>query len=309
MGTDFESVPNIIYKVLFPDLNMLNTIKKCLPLFKLRISSFITLSVVAGMISIFPFNAALCFQDENAAIRESEKAIGRRIGDYTLIDQDGKNFRLKEMPGKPLVISFIYTSCGHICPTITMNLRKAIKEAGKDFGEKFNAITIGFDVEHDTSQRMKEYGGNFTDDFKNWRFATSDRETIERLAKDIGFYYKKTDEGFDHLNLVTIVDKNWKIYKQVYGMDFKPQEILQPIYQSLSPQGAPAPEPSGIIGKLFLFCYKYDPATGTYKLDYAMLMTLAMGPIFFFITVLLIAYLFFGDKIKRIVFKKSPQPR
>lgn len=256
---------------------------------------------------IFSCKAALASQDDVVAVKEAEKAIGRQIKDYILIDQDGNHFKLKEMLGKPLVISFIYTSCGHICPTITMNLKKAIMEAGKDFGVKFNAITVGFDVENDTPQRMKEYGSNFTDDFKNWKFATSDKETIDRLAKDIGFYYRKIDGGFDHLNLVTIIEKHGKVYKQVYGMEFKPQDVLQPMYQSLSPEkGAPVPEPSGIIGKLFLFCYKYDPATGTYKLDYAMLMTLVMGPIFFVITALLIVYLFWGSEIKKMLFKKHP---
>jgi len=144
-------------------------------------------------------------QDDKAAIAEPEKAVGRYIGDYMLVNQAGKSFRLKEFfTGKPLVMSFIYTSCGHICPTITMNLKKAIKEAGMDFGAKFNAITIGFDVENDTPKRMKEYGSNFTDDFKGWIFAAGKKDTIDRLAKDVGFYYKKADGGFDHLNLVNL---------------------------------------------------------------------------------------------------------
>lgn len=219
--------------------------------------------------------ASLSSQEEQAAFDLSNNAIGKEIGDYPLIYQDGKRFNLKEFAsGKPFVISLIYTNCGHICPTITMNLKNAIKEAGKDFGAKFNAITIGFDAENDTPQRMRKYGENFTDNFKNWKFAAADKETIEKLTKDLGFYYKKTDGGFDHLNVVSIIDANGMIYRHVYGIDFKPGDILGPVYQAETGtdykkfSGA---EGVGIIDRLVLFCYKYDEKTGQYKLDYPFL--------------------------------------
>lgn len=244
-------------------------------------------------------HASLSSQEEQAAFNLSNNAIGKAIGDYSLIDQDGKRFKLKEFAsGKPFVISLIYTSCGHICPAITMNLKNAVKEAGKDFGAKFNAITIGFDVENDTSQRMKEYGGNFTDNFKHWKFAVADKETIEKLTKALGFYYKKTDGGFDHLNVVTIIDANGMIYRHVYGIDFKPEEILSPVYQA----GAGKPYyakssghgDKGIIERIVLFCYKYDEKTGQYKLDYPFL----IGTMLEAITITAIILFVWGGNIK-----------
>lgn len=240
--------------------------------------------------------------DKQDALITANNAIGRYIGDYTLTDQDGKDFRLKKFAGKPLVISFIYRSCGNICPTITMNLENTIKEAGKDFGVKFNAITISLDADNDTPQRMKEYGSNFTNDFKSWRFATADKDTIDRLAKDIGFYYKKIDGGFDHLNLTTIVDKDGKIYKQVYGMDFEPHEILQPIYQALSEKGTPSKQSLSIIDRIKLFCSIYDEGTGTYKADYTSLMALMLGIIIHGVFVLLMIYIFCGRHTKKAGF-------
>src|SRR3989337_525646 len=262
---------------------------------------FLTLTLTLPSYS----QASLSPEEEDNALKLSNNAIGKKIGDYSLTDQDSKVFKLKEFAGnKPIVISLIYTSCGHICPAITANLKNAIQEADKDFGTKFNAITIGFDVENDTPQRMKEYGGNFTKDFKNWRFATGDRETIDTLAKDLGFYYKKTDGGFDHLNAVSIVDAKGRIYKQVYGIDFKPEEILKPVNEAINPDTASTRiaenKTSGILDRIILFCYKYDKATGTYKLDYGMLMTMIMAPIFFIsVTTVFIAYLFLSKDIKK----------
>ena len=57
---------------------------------------------------------------------------------------------------------------------------------------------------------------------------------------------------------------------------------------------------SGILDRIILFCYKYDKATGTYKLDYGMLMTMIMAPIFFIsVTTVFIAYLFLSKDIKK----------
>lgn len=249
-------------------------------------------------------HASLSSQEEQAAFNLSNSAIGKEIGDYTLIDQDGNSFKLEEFVGKPFVISLIYTSCGHICPTITMNLGNAIKEAGKDFGSKFNVITIGFDIENDTPQRMKEYGQNFTDNFKNWRFAIAGKDTIEKLARSLGFYYKKTQGGFDHLNVVTVIDAKGKIYRHIYGTDFKPEEILGPVYQAAKGDSGynkpPAFKVTSLIERIKLFCYKYDKSTGTYKLDYPLLMKTALETISIFTIIILI----WGKDIKSFFAKR-----
>lgn len=253
--------------------------------------------------------ASLSGQEEQGAFNLSNNAIGREIGNYTLTDQDGKRFNLKEFAaGKPFIISLIYTSCGHICPAITMNLGNAIKEAGRDFGVKFNAITMGFDGENDTPQRMKEYGGNFTDNFKSWKFVAADKDTIDKLTKDLGFYYRKADGGFDHLNVVTIIDSKGRIYKHVYGLDFRPEEILSPLYQAEA--GKPYYTKSsgygdrGIIDRIVLFCYKYDEKTGQYKLDYPFLIGTAMEAIVIFTIIFFVwgrnIKLFFSKRFGRI---------
>ncbi|OGP30553.1 MAG: hypothetical protein A2067_06740 [Deltaproteobacteria bacterium GWB2_42_7] len=234
--------------------------------------------------------ASVSEQEASKALKLSNDAIGKEVGDYTLIDQDGKNFSLREFAvGKPLVISFIYTSCGHICPTITANLGNAIQEADKDFGDKFSVITIGFDVENDTPQRMKEYGANFTADVKNWRFVTADRETIERLTNNLGFYYKKIEGGFDHLNFLTIVDSKGKIYEHVYGIDFKPRDVLQPVSEAIYKTAEQKEiKIGGFIDRLKLFCYKYDNATGTYKLDYPFIVKMVLESMTILIIILFI---------------------
>jgi protein SCO1/2 len=66
--------------------------------------------------------------DPRAALKTSQAAVGKTIGDYTLVDVDGRQLRLAEYRGKPLVVSFIYTGAAG-CPTTTKFPERAIDEA------------------------------------------------------------------------------------------------------------------------------------------------------------------------------------
>lgn len=250
---------------------------------------------------IVSINAAPCLAlsppETDTAIKIADSAVGKYIGDYTLIDQDGKSFRLKEFAGKPFVLSFIYTNCSLICPTITAHLKDAFKEAGGSFGNKFQALTISFDTVNDTPQSIKRYAGSFTGDFKKWRFAVADKLTIEALAKDVGFYYL-TDRKLDHMNLVTVVDKEGRVYRQLYGYALKPYEILQPVYQALASKEAAKSKPLTIMDRIRLLCTTYDEKTGTYTVDYTFPVIFLLGVTLQATLVFIVAYIFWSRRTK-----------
>jgi protein SCO1/2 len=251
-------------------------------------------------------NAASCLAlsppETDSAIKIADSAVGKYIGDYTLIDQDGKSFRLKEFAGKPFLLSFIYTNCSLICPTITTQLKDAFTEAGGSFGSKFQALTISFDTVNDTPQSMKLYGGSFTDNFNKWRFAVASKPTIEALAKDVGFYYM-IDGKLDHMNLVTVVDKEGRVYRQLYGYTLKPYEILQPVYQALSSKEAAKPKPLTIMERIRLLCTTYDEKTGTYIVDYTFPVVFLLGLTLQLTLALIVAYIFWSRRTKKVTHK------
>lgn len=224
------------------------------------------------------------------AVKSSFDVIGKKLPDYTLIDQDGNKFNTKELQGKPVVLSLIYVGCGHVCSNITSRLENALKAANKDLGTKFRAVTVSFDPQNDTPERLKDFGKNFSKDFNKWRFATSDKKTIEKLSKDIGFFYEKQATGYGHINMVTILDTQGRIYKQVYGLDFKPDDILNPVYQAMKLIKAPQSSQLSVIDRIKLFCYKYDETSGQYKLDYGLIITLSIGSILQAATIIWIVY-------------------
>lgn len=207
------------------------------------------------------------------------------LSNYTLIDQDGKKIQLNEFKGKPLVVSFIYIHCSQTCPAITANLQKVARE-GEKIQSQFNILTISFDPENDTPQKLKLHKNRFANEFKNWRFAISDKQTIEKLADKLRFYYKKVNDDFEHTNLVTILDKDGKIYRQVYGVNFSANDVLFPVKELLYGKNLFTSKSLNLAERVALFCYKYDQNTNSYKIDYGLLSVLMSGSIMQGITII-----------------------
>ncbi len=217
--------------------------------------------------------------DSEVALKTSQAAIGRRLGGYTFRDRQGHVVRLEDFRGKPLVISLIYTSCFHICPATTQNLARAAAVARSAVGrDAFHVVTIGFDALHDTPERMRGYARQQgVSREKNWVFLSADQVTIARLTADIGFLFTPSPKGFDHLIQTTVVDKSGKVYRQIYGMSFDPAlltEALKELVFGLSPATLSL---DSLINRVRLFCTVYDPSTGTYQLNYAMISGMIVG--------------------------------
>lgn len=228
--------------------------------------------LIAAILTLLTFSIAsaeISQETARKALTAAEFADGVALHDYTLTDQDGKEFQLKSYfgQGKPLLVSFIYTSCAVECPTITNSLASSIKEIQKELGDKFNVLSIGFDPERDTPERLREYGSHFIENFNTMRFATGSEDTIKRLTKEFGFYFEKAGQGFRHLNMVSVVSADGRIYKQVYTSRIGPEDIRKPLKELITGQ-VPVESPPSLIDQFKQFCSSYDPVSGKYNLNY-----------------------------------------
>ena len=224
--------------------------------------------------------------DEVAALKFSQDAIGRSLDGYTLYDRQGKTVMLTDYQGKPLVISLIYTSCYQICPTTTKNLERAIKQARSAVGDDtFNVVTIGFDVRNDTRERMRSFArqqgvGNE----KDWFFLSTGRTAIKQLTANVGFLFTSSpSRGFDHLNQLTVVDAEGKIFRQIYGMDFDPGFLVGAMQELVLGNPSQSLSLSSLVNRVRLYCTKYDPSTGAYRFNYAMIFAMSIGAVVFII--------------------------
>lgn len=216
--------------------------------------------------------------DEKSALATSQSAIGRTLGDITLRDRNGRGVRLADYRGKPLVISLIYTSCYHICPTTTQHLAKVVGEARHALGDdSFRVVTIGFDTLHDTPDAMRMFAAQQGVDISGWEFLSADQASMRRLADNIGFLYFPSGAGFNHLVQATLVDRDGKIVRQVYGMKFDMPLLVDPLKQLVLGGHPGESAVAGLWSKVKLFCTTYDPANDRYRFDYSLFIGMLIG--------------------------------
>ncbi len=216
--------------------------------------------------------------DQKAALALSQGAIGKNIGDYTLTAADGRRRRLADFRGKPLVVSLVYTSCYHICPMTTQHLAEVVRTARAALGaDSFRVLTIGFDTPHDTPEAMRQFARDQGVDDRDWEFLSADAATMAGLTKDLGFIYYPAPHGFDHLIQATVIDARGKIYRQVYGMNFEPPLLVEPLKELVFGTPTATSLLSTLSNRIRLFCTVYDPSSGQYRFDYSIFMGIVIG--------------------------------
>jgi len=220
--------------------------------------------------------------DQTAALRASQAAVGRAIGDYTLQDREGRAVRLSSYRGKPLLVSFIYTGCFQVCPTTTRALQRAASVARDVLGDgRFNVISIGFNQPADSPQALKAFAAQYGINSPNWEFLSPPAAIVPDLARDFGFGFVATAAGFDHLLQVSVVDADGRIYRQIYGEDYSADYLTEPLRQLIT--GTPVADAaslSAILDQVRILCSVYDPRTGKYRVSYAIVFEIAGGATF-----------------------------
>lgn len=216
--------------------------------------------------------------DESTALALSQEAIGRSVGDYQFLDGNGRTITLSSLRGKPVVISLIYTSCYHVCPTVTSNLANVVRDAREALGkDSFSVLTIGFDTPNDTPDRMRVFAGQRGIDMNDWHFVSASAETIRSLTGDIGFSYFSSPKGFDHMIQATVLDGSGMIYRQIYGIAPELPALVEPLKEILWGKQVAATKITGWLNNIKLFCTVYDPTTGLYRFDLSPFLSIGIG--------------------------------
>ena len=100
--------------------------------------------------------------------------------DGAIIDSDSKSLNLSELThGRITVLSFIYTRCAapKACPYAVSVLSQlhALSVDDKQLATNMRLVSLSFDPDYDTPQRLAEYSEAMRDEKSGceWRFATA----------------------------------------------------------------------------------------------------------------------------------------
>jgi protein SCO1/2 len=235
------------------------------------------LAACAALVAAQPALASETLNPDDA-LRASQAAVGRPIGEHALTAADGTRVRLSDYRGKPLLVNFVYTACTQVCPTTTKFLARAVREAQAALGsDAFATLTIGFNPPADSPQAMRAFARQHDLDLPRWAFLSADVADVESLTRDFGFSYAASSGGFDHLTQVTIVGPDGRVFRQVYGERFELPMLIGPLKELVTGEPAPAPTLAALAERVRVLCMVYDPRSGRYRLNYGLFIEIFAG--------------------------------
>lgn len=105
----------------------------------------------------------------------------------TLTTQDNRKVKFYDdvLQGKVLVVNFIFTKCGDVCPLDTAQLKKVSELLGDRMGKSVFFYSISVDPANDTPAALTEFKKKY-EIGKGWTFLTGKLEDITLIQKKLG---------------------------------------------------------------------------------------------------------------------------
>jgi protein SCO1/2 len=111
------------------------------------------------------------------------------IPDVMLVREDGKSVSLPAElnDGRPVVLSFIYTTCTTVCPVTSQTLSQLQQKLGTEQG-RVHLVSISIDPEQDTPARLADYAKKF-DAGPEWNHYTGTLNASIAVQKAFNAYH------------------------------------------------------------------------------------------------------------------------
>jgi protein SCO1 len=158
------------------------------------------------------------------------RAVEIPISDFTLVDQNSREFQFSKLTGRVVVVAFAYTTCPDVCPLITAALRQVQVGLTPDERKKVFLLTITTDPEIDSPKVFAGYGKRYGADFANWSFLTGDQAALQKVWKNFGVGVKRKGRGLvDHTPLTAVVDRHGKMRVAYVGPGPDAKTVLRDV--------------------------------------------------------------------------------
>jgi protein SCO1/2 len=178
-------------------------------------------------------------------VNENFVQIGKEVPDFTLTNQDGKRFSLKDYRGKALAITFIYARCPlpNYCILMSKNFSDLANQLhdNAELKDKIRLLSVSFDPATDTPEKLKQYGLGYLGkdskaDFTVWQLAVGSEKEVKEVADFFGLFYKVDEqdkEQFNHSLRTAVIAPDGKVTKIFSGNDWTPNDLLREMQATL----------------------------------------------------------------------------
>ena len=194
--------------------------------------------IVVGLVLL----ATVCGATSAPAHEAKGDARLSKIGpapEFALTTQDGARLALRDLRGKVVAVTFIYTGCADTCPLLTAKMATLQARLGADFGPKVFFASVTVDPERDTPEVLKRYAATHGANPAGWAFLTGTTAEIRDIERRYGIFAKKGPRGdVDHTFLTSLIDRDGILRVQYLGVRFNADELLGDLRSLLREAGA-----------------------------------------------------------------------
>jgi len=160
--------------------------------------------------------------------------------EFVLTTQTGARLSLRDLRGKVVAVTFIYSNCVDTCPLLTAKLAGLQAKLGADFGPIVFFASVTVDPEHDTPEVLRRYAAAHGANPVGWAFLTGTPAEIRDVERRYGVFARKNPGGdVDHTFLTSLIDRNGVLRVQYLGVRFNPDELLADIKSLVREARAP----------------------------------------------------------------------
>lgn len=147
----------------------------------------------------------------------------------TWTSQKEETFQLRHFRNKTVIAAMIFTHCESACPRLVADMKRLESSLTETELHEISFLLISMDPERDTPSRFREFAADHKLN-DNWTLVSSSPDATTEIANVLGVRVKKLEDGgFDHSNVIFVLDKEGVIVDQQDGFAVEQQEIVKSI--------------------------------------------------------------------------------
>lgn len=152
----------------------------------------------------------------------------------TWTTQNNQQIQLKEMRGKVVVMTMIYTSCKTACPRLLADMLNIESKIDPENLDKMKFVIVSIDPETDTPERLKEVSKMYKMEDEHWVFLRGTPEDTREFAMTLAVNYKKISPvNFAHSNIISVFDEDGVLVEQREGLGMDYDQLIGAINTEL----------------------------------------------------------------------------
>ena len=157
----------------------------------------------------------------------------------TLTDHAGAPLSLTSWGGLAVAVTFIYLRCPlpEFCPLLDRRFARAqqLIEQDETLRDRARLLSVSFDPDADTPERLQAHADKVQADAAIWRFATAPRATIDRFAAQFGVnVIREEDATITHNMRTTVIGPDRRVVSVYHGSDWTATQIVDDMKRALA---------------------------------------------------------------------------